>query len=268
MQQAMIEQSFIFLPGVQQKTEQRLWEEGIRTWDDMLQATSVSGASSERLSFWKGRLRIAKSLLAKDPAALARLLGPRNTWRLYDHVLLEPRFLDIETTEYRSDITVVGISDGEFYTALVKDRNLHAQALRKSLEGATCIITFNGASFDLPILERAFPGAIPSVPHFDLRHICTQAGLHGGLKRIEQHLGISRPICIRDMDGTDAIMLWYRYRFGDEKALQELIDYNAADVLHLAPLAQQVIDQLWKQLRHNEQLSFAPLPRPSLQRQE
>jgi uncharacterized protein YprB with RNaseH-like and TPR domain len=256
----MLQESFLFLPGVQERTEQRLWAGGVTTWDHLENTHAVEGISKERLLFWKGRLRLAKQALETDNGlfAIARLMGNRHVWRLYPHLMDNPRFLDIETTEYCNQVTVVGLSDGEFYQAFVRGRNLDSQRLRRALVGASCIITFNGSSFDLPIIERNFPGVLPQVPHIDLRHVCAQADLRGGLKKIERHLSISRAAAIRETDGADAILLWYRFKSGDEKALQELVDYNAADVLNLKPLAEKVIPALWKRVRHGMPLPFTP----------
>lgn len=258
----MLSESFIFLPGVQEKTERRLWEAGIHTWDHLLEVRSIPGTSKERLLFWKSRIRHAQALLTTPGGryAITRMLGTRHAWRAAKHVLAEPRFLDIETTEYCHDVTVVGVSDGEFYQAFVKGANLQVHELRRALAGATCLITFNGSSFDLPILARAFPAALPSVPHLDLRHLCAQAGLRGGLKHIEQHLGIARAATIRETDGADAIMLWYRHLYGDREALGELVDYNAADVLNLKPLLDLVLPALWNKVRHGVEPPFHPCP--------
>ncbi|HIH24238.1 TPA: ribonuclease H-like domain-containing protein [Candidatus Woesearchaeota archaeon] len=256
----MLQESFLFLPGVQERTERRFWELGINTWDDLLAATHIPGISKERLIFWKGRIRLARHILDSEDGtrSMGRMLGTRNSWRLYRQLLENPRFLDIETTEYCNQVTVVGISDGEFYQAFVRGRNLDIARLRRALAGATCIITFNGSSFDLPIIDRNFPGVLPDVPHIDLRHVCAQANLRGGLKAIERHLSIRRADNIRETDGTDAIMLWYRHALGDEHALQSLIDYNAADVLNLKPLADMVIPALWNHVRHEKPLPFLP----------
>jgi hypothetical protein len=257
----MLQESFIFLPGIQDRTEKRLWSVGITTWDHLLDAKALPGVSRERLSFWKSRIRLAQQLMQTPQGInhLARQFGTRYAWRAYAHVMDNPRFVDIETTEYRNDVTVVGVSDGEFYQAFVKGKNLDRNSLRQAFAGASCIITFNGSSFDLPIIERNFPGVLPEVPHLDLRHICGQAGLKGGLKRIEQHLAISRAGTIRELNGADAIMLWYRHKFGDENALRDLVDYNAADVLNLAPLAELIIPSLWNNVRYSKELPFPSL---------
>jgi hypothetical protein len=91
---------------------------------------------------------------------------------------------------------------------------------------------------DLPVLERAFPGSVPDVPHIDLRHVCAQAGLSGGLKRIERHLSIARAAAVRDVDGADAIMLWYRHQFGDEEALREKNEQHVYKYVRPRPRAQ------------------------------
>jgi len=254
----MLRQTFLFLPGVSERTEKRLWSLGIATWDHLLEASALPGVSRERLSFWKARIRYAETLLRSPDGlrSLARQLGTRYTWRLAREILREPRFLDIETTEYRGDITVVGVGDGDYCLALVKGRSLDAIALQRLLADASCIVTFNGSSFDLPILYRQFPRALPDVPHLDMRHLCAQAGLHGGLKRIEEHLGIRRADALRDVDGVDAILLWHRHALGDADALSRLVEYNSADVLNLQPLLEKVLPALWRHVRYGEALPW------------
>lgn len=257
----MLEQTFLFLPGVQESTEKRLWDQGIVDWNTLLLTDAIPGISKERLLFWKHRLRQAQRLLETNqgPTALARLLGTRHKWRCADHLLDEPRFIDIETSLHCQNITVIGISDGEFYQAFVAGVNLDQYHLRRALEGATSLITFNGSSFDIPMIERHFPGILPDIPHLDLRHICSQANLRGGLKKIEQHLGISRAAAIRDTDGVDAVLLWEQHRQGNAEALRDLIDYNAADVLNLHTLIHLVIPALWNHCRQGKALPFPPL---------
>ena len=260
----MLEETFIFLPGVQEKTERHLWDAGITTWDHLLDATAIQGVSKQRLQLWKSRIRRAQQLKETDEGMiqLIRLLGSRYAWRAYNEIMDEPRFLDIETTEFANEVTVVGVSDGDFYQAAVRGNNLDTHQLRVFFAQATCLITFNGSSFDLPVIAKNFPSSLPEVPHLDLRHICSQAGLTGGLKKIEQQLLIRRAGTLRDVDGTDAIMLWHRYQLGDNDALQELVDYNAADVLNLKPLLELVIPPLWNYVRHGDPLPFKEVVLP------
>jgi hypothetical protein len=42
-----------------------------------------------------------------------------------------------------------------------------------------------------------------------------------------------RDAAIRDLSGYDAVLLWRRHLRGDRRALDLLIEYNRADVLHL-----------------------------------
>jgi uncharacterized protein YprB with RNaseH-like and TPR domain len=61
----------------------------------------------------------------------------------------------------------------------------------------------------------------------------------GGLKRIEQAMGIERAPHVAGLNGYDAVLLWRRYRMRrDENALQRLLDYNRADVENLERLAE------------------------------
>ena len=79
----MLRQTFLFLPGVSERTEKRLWSLGIATWDHLLEASALPGVSRERLSFWKARIRHAETLLRSPDGlrSLARQLGTHYTWR-------------------------------------------------------------------------------------------------------------------------------------------------------------------------------------------
>jgi uncharacterized protein YprB with RNaseH-like and TPR domain len=64
---------------------------------------------------------------------------------------------------------------------------------------------------------------------------CWRHGLFGGLKRVEEQLGIARRS--KGIDGWDAMRLWSRYEDGgDREALEILLAYNRDDVLNLPVL--------------------------------
>ncbi|MEK6661091.1 MAG: ribonuclease H-like domain-containing protein, partial [candidate division NC10 bacterium] len=69
----------------------------------------------------------------------------------------------------------------------------------------------------------------------DLMYDCWRHGLFGGLKRVEEQLGITRRS--KGIDGWDAMRLWSRYEDGgDREALEILLAYNRDDVLNLPVL--------------------------------
>ena len=79
---------------------------------------------------------------------------------------------------------------------------------------------------------------------------CWRRGLYGGLKGVENQLGISRET--KGITGRDAPVLWERYvRKGDPEALEILLRYNRDDVMNLAILERLLSDytehsaQIW-----------------------
>jgi uncharacterized protein YprB with RNaseH-like and TPR domain len=70
----------------------------------------------------------------------------------------------------------------------------------------------------------------------------------GGLKVIEKKLGVMRPDYLAYLDGYDAVMLWNRYRNGEEWALDKLIEYNREDVVNLKALVEYAYSCLSAQL--------------------
>jgi uncharacterized protein YprB with RNaseH-like and TPR domain len=148
--------------------------------------------------------------------------------------------VDIETTgvSFRSPVTVVGVYDGTRMHTLVRGINLNHDNLGAILSSVSVIVTFNGASFDLPLIEYNFPGTVPRVPHVDLKHALRRLGLTGGLKVIEREMGIERDHRVEYMTGQDAVYLWRLWeKQGKKNALDLLTEYNAADCMNLKTLA-------------------------------
>jgi uncharacterized protein YprB with RNaseH-like and TPR domain len=106
----------------------------------------------------------------------------------------------------------------------------------RALEGVETICTYNGSRFDLPVIRRRL--GLDLAKEFrshDLMYDCWRHGLFGGLKRVEEQLGIARRS--KGIDGWDAMRLWSRYEDGgDREALEILLAYNRDDVLNLPVL--------------------------------
>lgn len=63
--------------------------------------------------------------------------------------------------------------------------------------------------------------------------------LRGGLKAVEQQLGIPRQP--KGIGGLEAVMLWWRYQdYGAEDALNMLLKYNKEDVVNLRVLRERL----------------------------
>lgn len=231
-----IENSFIPVRGVGERTEQTLWAEGVLTWDEFTpEASPVGEKTGERIESF-----IADSLERLDDGD-ARYFGDvfpsGERWRLYENFREDACFFDIETTGLdasRNDVTTVSFHRGGDTTTLVRGETLTADALRDQFRDASLVVSFNGKRFDVPFLEESFDLSV-DLPHVDLMYPCRRLDLTGGLKQIEKDVGIDRDR--PDLSGRDAVRLWHRYeRDGDDDALDTLVSYNRDDTVNLKRL--------------------------------
>lgn len=233
----MLRHTFQHIPGLGERRERALWRRGISTWDDLLAAPQRSGLPATLLRDAQAILELSQEALRQGNIYFfAQLLGVREHWRLYGEFQDVIAYLDIETGPLgrgRQGITVIGLFDGQEFRSFVRGHNLHT--FEDYLRRYDLLVTFNGKSFDLPMIERDLGIPIHQA-QIDLRLFLHQLGYHGGLKRIERQWGIYREDGIAGLTGFDAVLLWARYRHGDSAALERLIAYNRADVVNLEVL--------------------------------
>lgn len=246
----MLSESFVLLPSIRARREQTIWEQGIKSWEDFNSAKTIKGISKRNKENYDLLLQIAsRQLNSKNAIFFSSLMRFSDQWRLYNDFKDEAVYLDIETNGYYSGITVVGLSDGFETKTFVRGFNLDKNLIAKELAKYQIIVTFNGASFDLPVLLRYF-GLKINLPHVDLRFVCQKTGYSGGLKSIEKQLGIHRREEVQSITGEDAVYLWEMWKStGDREYLEKLVMYNEEDILNLRPLATKVIPELWAQVR-------------------
>lgn len=75
-----------------------------------------------------------------------------------------------------------------------------------------------------------------------------EIGLGGGLKSIENQLGINRDADLVGVDGFEAVTLWHKYKRGNQAALQKLLRYNEQDIVSLKSLLDYYLSKKQNQI--------------------
>ena len=245
----MIERSFQLLPGIGPWRERDLWSRGLLDWNAFRDAPHLSELSAKQTESLGARIVEAEAALAyRDLAHLAELFPPREHWRLYPAFLNEAVFLDIETDgAVNGRPTVVSLFDARGLHVFIQGRNL--EELPEALRQSRLWVTFNGRCFDVPVLRRCFGDLPEPTIHLDLRFLCRRVGLRGGLKSVEQTIGIPRPPHLRGIGGLDAVTLWRSWQTNEEMtALRFLVEYNLYDAFQLRALADSAYNLAVEQL--------------------
>lgn len=240
----MIEGALHHLPAIGGKRVERLREAGIRDWQELrCQPPELLGIRREKWEQICAEIEQCQNAVAADDLNyLISRFVTADHWRLLERYFSRATFFDIETDglELESQITVIVCRRGDSFYKFVNGENL--EEFLDFLEDVELLISYNGNTFDVPRVERAFN--IPGLPcpHLDLRWVCYHEGLKGGLKRIEQKLGILRPPDLVGLDGAEAVRLWYRWRdFSEDRARELLVKYCGADVAALELVAVEVL---------------------------
>jgi uncharacterized protein YprB with RNaseH-like and TPR domain/predicted nuclease with RNAse H fold len=246
----MLKQTFIHIPGIGRQTELDLWKGGIRNWDDADRFEKRFGLLGARL---QQRLddyipKSREAIREKNASFFVRLSTLGEAWRVFPEFADQCVYLDIETTGLSSVfdmVTVVGLYDGRKYKVFVEGENLHE--LPSHLSQYSVVVTFNGAGFDLRFLKFAFPQLVLPPIHIDLRWVTRKLGVTGGLKSVEKEFGLNRAKEVEDLTGYDATVLWAKYLRGEKSALEQLVQYNTEDVVHLKAIMEIAYDKLCKE---------------------
>jgi uncharacterized protein YprB with RNaseH-like and TPR domain len=229
----MLRATFQLVPGLGPGRERRLWQGSVLDWTQLLAAPDQLLPRKLRAPLLAAALAAETALHAGDLAAVASALPGREHWRLYGAFAERAVCLDIET-DLEDGVTAIGLLDAHGPRVLLAGRDL--EALPEVVPPSCLLITFNGAAFDLPILERAFPGWRRPAAHVDLRPVLERLGHRGGLKAIEQQTGVGRPAHLRGLDGSRACWLWRHGARGNREALRLFAEYNLYDAVNLRTL--------------------------------
>jgi hypothetical protein len=232
----MLKRTFQFIPGVGPWKEKDLWARGIQTWDDFPDNGSVLGQKLDEGA--RRRLALAREALERrDLKGLAAMVPPREHWRLYPEFARDAVYFDIETDGKQEQApTVVALFDDAGLRVFIQGRNM--DELPEAMAERRLWVTFNGSCFDVPVLREYFGKRFPTPDaHIDLRFVCRRLGMSGGLKELEDKLGLARPPHMKGVNGWDAVLLWRAYLArGDVEALRFLVEYNLYDSFQLRSL--------------------------------
>lgn len=240
----MLKNTFCHIHGITENTEKILWQNNILCWDDFLEKKESINLPSSKLS------KIHEAIISHNDLYLKNDFSFFNTktnqhWRLWRELRKDACYLDIETTgldKVRNHITTIGVFDGKSSHVFVQGKDL--DKFENYIKDKKLLVTFNGACFDLPFIEKQMNINLNDKFHIDLRFAMKKLGYSGGLKNIEKQLDVSRDDELADVDGFEAVRLWYRYKKGDLDALKLLMKYNEADVINLEPLMEFTFNKL------------------------
>jgi uncharacterized protein YprB with RNaseH-like and TPR domain len=255
----MIRNTFSILSGIGEKLERRLWQQGILTWPDFLGNPDINFISPGKKVFFDEYLSsAAMQLFNANAEFFASTVRRREHWRLFEIFKGDAVCLDIETNGLMPGrggfVTVVGLYDGFDYQCFTRDENLASENLQRALSAYKYLITFYGSGFDIPFLMQSMSDLKFDIPHFDICFGSKRVGFKGGLKKLENHLGITREEPVRGLDGYDAVKLWECAQRGSSEALELLKMYNREDTVNLFGIADTIYKKLKSQTGIEEYL--------------
>lgn len=199
-----------------------------------------------------GSVRVARALAMS--AAIASTLALDEGLARFDPSTA--LFLDTETTGLSGGtgtlpfLIGMGAFEGERFVVeqlFLADLDAEAATLERlsaRMERASAIVTYNGKSFDLPLLRTrcvmAGVGALPERPHLDLVHVARR--IYGARVEQCQLTTIEREVLNQhrfgDIPGAEIPLRFQRYLHdGERDGLLPVFEHNRQDLAALAALA-------------------------------
>ena len=239
----MLQNSYIHIPKVGYITEKKIWNSGVKSWENFDKVNLPSFRKKHISKFVDLSIECLKN---GNYSFFSYLMPKHEHWRCLES-LSKIAYLDIETTgiDKNDDITMIGVYDGSKFRCFVKDEDLFK--FKDYISSFQTIVTFNGSCFDLPVISSKLGIKFDQL-HVDLRFAFSRLGILGGLKKIETMFELERSPETKGLDGYDAVKLWHKYINGDDSALKLLKRYNEEDVIGLKILGKRAYSLLKERL--------------------
>ena len=233
IQDQLLFHSFLQIKGISPKKERAYWKNGIRS---LSQLDEVRNSQQSLFADENEESASIYALERADAAYFLDRLKQHDYYRIAYSFPEDVMFLDIETTGLSTVyhyVTLIGWMMNGKYNYWLQGTN--PKKFWDAVRSAKMIVTFNGKRFDCKFLDHAFQtDYFSQKPNLDLMHFCRRFRLVNGQKEIEQRTNFLRPESLKETDGKEAIALWYRFLFGQDEALEQLITYNFYDILGMA----------------------------------
>jgi len=232
----MLQNTFIHIQSIGAITEQRLWDSGLRDWNEFSDDISIPLSGSRKYLLKEAIGESKRHLYQDNPGYFSKLLASNQSWRFFPEFRESTVYLDIETTgldRYFNNITTIALYDGHEIKTYVHGQNL--DDFIEEIYKYKVIVTYNGKSFDIPFIERFFKIRLNHA-QIDLRYVLYSLGFRGGLKGCERQMGMDRGD-LSDIDGFFAVLLWDEFlKTKNQQTLETLLAYNIQDTITLENL--------------------------------
>jgi uncharacterized protein YprB with RNaseH-like and TPR domain len=146
-----------------------------------------------------------------------------------------------------------GFNLSQFFMRDPYEEPAQLAALQSALVDCEVLVTYNGKSFDVPLLNTRFitngePPPLNSYKHIDLLHIARRIWRDRlesrTLGSIETHI-LQLPRTEEDIPGWMVPAIYFDYiKTGDARPITNVLYHNAMDIISLASLLNQVSDML------------------------
>jgi uncharacterized protein len=248
-----IETQFTIFPGIGAKMESMLYQANYKTWDDIFTNKSPDKKLEKVVLKLQSLIpQLREALSSQNFEIVKKNLPVNHHWMILPYCANHIAYLDIETTglsKIHNKITTIAVYWGGKTYDFIKGQNL--SEFPSFISQIPIIATYFGKVFDIPFCKSYFSMEFSQL-HLDLCFLGRKVQLRGGLKGVENKLGLHRTESA-GVDGAFAVRLWKKYqKTHEERYLQTLLAYNNEDVYSLEVILHHVYNRMVKKSGYSD----------------